>query len=188
MHELEVLSEQVAQCVLCPELSGQRTQTVFGHGNDHAQIMIIGEAPGEEEDKQGRPFVGRAGRLLTNILAAVGVNRDDVYIANVLKCRPPRNRVPTLEEAANCRPFLENQIRLISPKFIICLGATASQHLLKTNATITALRGQWHEYDGRKVLCTYHPSYLLRTGEKAKQAVWDDLQLLTQELHKCQQP
>jgi DNA polymerase len=167
------LAETVAACVKC-ELSATRTQTVFGVGNQNADWLFIGEAPGAEEDKQGEPFVGRAGQLLSAMLFALGLKRDDVYIANVLKCRPPNNRDPRPEEVSACESYLRAQIGLIKPKVIIALGRHAAHNLLKTGATLASLRGKQHDYHGTPLIVTYHPAYLLRTpGDKNK--TWQDL-------------
>jgi len=176
--DLTLLRKEVSTCSRCEELTSKRTQTVFGDGNPTARVFLLGEAPGADEDKLGTPFVGKAGQLLTNILTACNLTRNDVYIANILKCRPPGNRDPHPEEAANCREFLDAQIAFVNPEFIVCLGRVASINLLKIDATISSLRGRWHDYERRRVLCTYHPSYLLRAGQPAKQAMWEDLQLL----------
>jgi len=173
------IEKSVSGCKRCPALVHNRTNTVFADGNPSADIMLIGEAPGANEDKSGVPFVGRAGQLLNNILSACRLDRNkDVYICNIVKCRPPSNRVPTPEEINNCRGYLDKQIQLVSPKYIICLGATAAQNLLQTNQALGAMRGNWYEYQGIKVLCTYHPAYLVRKGNIAKAKTWDDLQLL----------
>ena len=172
------LAAQVARCRRCPELVRNRTQTVFGAGNPYAQLVFIGEAPGADEDRLGEPFVGAAGQLLTDMIEkGMGIKRSDVYIMNILRCRPPGNRTPTPEEAQNCRPFLEQQLAIIRPKFICCLGACAAQNLLSTSEPISRLRGQVHSYRGIPVVCTYHPAYLLRTPAAKRQA-WEDLQLL----------
>lgn len=182
MNELQILATEAAACTKCPELVQSRTQVVLWEGNPTTQIMIIGESAGQEEDKNGKPFCGRSGELLTNILKACNINREDVLITNTILCHPPKNRNPTPIEAANCRHFLDEQINIIKPKYIICLGAVAAQNLLNTEDKISSLRGRWHDYKGIKVLATYHPSFLLRTGDRSKQAVWDDLQLLLQEM------
>lgn len=189
-HEaLELLNQRILACTKCDELVVQRQscngKIVPGAGSSTAKLMIIGEAPGQQEEKDGLPFVGKAGSLLTNILKAAGWNRDDVFIANTIKCRPPSNRDPKPEEAANCRQFLEMQIRVIDPVWILCLGRIASIYLLgkDSDATIGSLRGVTHEYDGRKVICTYHPSYLLRTPA-VKEEVWKDIQPIILDLCK----
>lgn len=178
---LEVLCGEVSQCTLCEELATTRTQTVFGVGNPQARLCFLGEAPGADEDRQGEPFVGRAGQLLNKILEACGLSREDVYILNVLKCRPPGNRNPLPEESENCRRFLDRQLQLIDPEYICCLGAVAAQNLLSTTSPIGRLRGKVHEYRGIKVVCTYHPAYLLR-NPSAKKHTWDDMKLLMREL------
>ncbi len=174
---LEILREEVAQCKLCDELASTRTQTVFGVGDPQARLCILGEAPGADEDRLGEPFVGRGGQLLNKILAACGLKREEVYILNVLKCRPPGNRNPTPDEAQNCRRFLERQLQLIQPEFICCMGAVAAQNLLATTTPIGQLRGEVHDYQKIRVVCTYHPAYLLR-NPAAKAKTWDDMKLL----------
>jgi DNA polymerase len=173
----DALRERVAGCTACA-LHASRTQTVFGVGNARAGLLIIGEAPGQEEDRRGEPFVGRAGQLLDAMLQAIGLDRQTVYIANVLKCRPPNNRTPSLEEAAACDGFLRRQIALIGPKLILSVGAVSARNLLGTEVAVGKLRGIVHRYGatGIPVLVTYHPAYLLRQpAEKAK--AWEDLQL-----------
>ena len=167
----------VPACTRCG-LHRERTQTVFGVGNPRAQWMIIGEAPGVEEDRQGEPFVGRAGQLLNAMLAAIGLKRDDVFIANILKCRPPKNRDPKPEEAAACAPFLQKQIDLVQPRIILALGRIAAQNLLRTDTPIGRMRGQRYEYSEPKVpvVVTYHPAYLLRSPTEKRKA-WEDLQM-----------
>lgn len=171
----ETLQARVAACTSCV-LHATRTQTVFGVGNRQAQWLLVGEAPGEQEDLQGEPFVGRAGQLLTEMIRALGYEREDVYIANVLKCRPPRNRVPAPDEAAACEGFLQRQIALIRPKIILAVGSVAAQNLLKTATPIGKLRGQVYDYGGTPLVVTYHPSYLLRSQTEKRRA-WDDLKL-----------
>ena len=171
----EALRGRVSACTLC-ELHVTRTQTVFGVGNPRARWMFIGEAPGAEEDRQGEPFVGRAGQLLTSMLNALGFRRDDVYIANVLKCRPPGNRDPKPDEARSCRGYLDRQIELVSPLLIVAVGRIAAQNLLATDSALARLRGQVHALGERRwpLIVTYHPAYLLRSpGEKRK--AWQDL-------------
>lgn len=167
------LVKTVESCTECG-LSATRTQTVFGVGNQKADWLFIGEAPGADEDKQGKPFVGRAGQLLNAILFALGLQRDDVYIANVLKCRPPNNRDPRPEEVSECELYLRAQIKLIKPKVIIALGRHAAHNLLKTDKTLASLRGQQHDYHGTPLIVTYHPAYLLRTPSD-KNKTWQDL-------------
>ncbi len=174
---LEAIRSEVAACMACRELAQTRTQTVFGVGNPHARLCFLGEAPGADEDAQGEPFVGRAGQLLTKIIEACTLSRADVYILNILKCRPPGNRNPLPEEAANCRGFLDRQLALIQPEFLCCLGSVAAQNLLDTVVPISRLRGRLHDYHGIPVLCTYHPAYLLR-NPAAKKDVWDDMKIL----------
>jgi DNA polymerase len=178
---LEVLQQEVAACTRCDELAGTRTQTVFGVGNPQARLCFMGEAPGADEDRLGEPFVGRAGQLLDRILAACKMQRDEVYILNMLKCRPPKNRNPLPDELTNCRRFLERQLELIQPEFICCLGAVAAQSLLNTTVGIGKLRKVVHAYRGAKVVCTYHPAYLLR-NPAAKKDTWEDMQLLMREM------
>lgn len=169
------LAATVRECRLCG-LCETRTQTVFGTGDQRARLMVIGEAPGADEDRQGEPFVGRAGLLLNSMLRACGFERGEVYIANVLKCRPPRNRDPSDEEAERCLPYLRRQIELIGPAAILCVGRIAAQRLLGTDQALSRLRGRVHQLDGIPVIVTYHPAFLLRSpGEKRKS--WDDLKL-----------
>jgi len=174
---LEVLRAEVAGCTRCADLAAARQQTVFGTGRPDARLVFFGEAPGADEDASGEPFVGKAGQLLTKIIEACTLRRDDVFIMNVLKCRPPGNRAPLPDEVANCRPFFERQLEIIRPEFICCLGASAGQALLQTTEPIGKLRGRWFTYGTSQVLCTYHPSYLLR-NPAAKRDVWEDMKLL----------
>lgn len=174
---LEIVQSDVAACRLCDELAQSRTQTVFGVGDPAARLVFLGEAPGADEDRLGEPFVGRAGQLLTKIIEACTLARDQVYILNILKCRPPGNRNPSPDESANCRPFLLRQLEIIRPEFICCLGAVAAQNLLDTTSPIGKLRGRFHQFQGIQVLATYHPAYLLR-NPSAKRATWDDMKLL----------
>jgi DNA polymerase len=171
----EQLRARVAACTLCP-LSATRTQTVFGVGNQHADWLIVGEAPGAEEDRRGEPFVGRAGQLLNSMLRAVGLAREAVYIANVLKCRPPGNRDPNAAEVTECLPYLERQIALLKPKIMLAVGRIAAQNLLKTDAPLARLRQQVHAFGMAQVplVITYHPAYLLRTPTDKRKA-WEDL-------------
>lgn len=182
---LQILATEVSQCKKCEQLAPTRTQTVFGEGNVNTKLVFVGEAPGENEDKQGRPFVGKAGKKLDSVLERFNIQREDVYICNILKCRPPNNRVPTPQEACNCDPFLKFQLKVINPKFIVCLGATATRYLLKMDAPIGQLRGKWYLYKDERVdaavLCTYHPSYLCR-NPSAEDEVVKDLQLLIERL------
>jgi len=169
------LRQQVATCQLC-ELHQSRTQTVFGVGNQQADWLIIGEAPGADEDRQGEPFVGRAGQLLNAMLKSVGLARKQVYIANILKCRPPNNRDPRPEEAASCFPYLQRQIELLQPKLILAVGRIAAQRLLDCNTSLGRLRGKVHQLEqtGTPVVVTYHPAYLLRSPTEKRKA-WEDL-------------
>jgi len=174
---LAVIEAEVAACTACGELASTRTQTVFGVGDPRARLCFLGEAPGADEDRQGEPFVGRAGQLLTKIIEACTLRREQVYILNVLKCRPPGNRNPLPSEAAACRGFLDRQLAQIRPDFICCLGAVAAQNLLQTEKAIGKLRGEFHEYRGIRVVCTYHPAYLLR-NPAAKRHTWEDMKML----------
>jgi DNA polymerase len=178
---LEVLQQEVALCTRCDELARTRQQTVFGVGNPRARLCFMGEAPGADEDRLGEPFVGRAGQLLDKIIVACRMQREEVYICNVLKCRPPGNRNPLPEEASNCRRFLDRQLELVQPEFICCLGAVAAQNLLGTPLSIGKLRGKVHAYRGAKVVCTYHPAYLLR-NPAAKKDTWEDMKFLMREM------
>lgn len=178
---LAVLQKEVAPCTRCGELASTRTQTVFGVGNPRAQLCFLGEAPGADEDRQGEPFVGRGGQLLNKIIEACQLKREDVYILNMLKCRPPGNRNPLPDELTNCRPFLERQLELIQPEYICCLGAVASQNLLGTTTPIGKLRGKLHAYRGAKVVCTFHPAYLLR-NPAAKKDCWEDMKFLMRQM------
>ena len=174
---LEIMRREVAGCIRCPQLASTCTQTVFGTGDANARICFVGEAPGADEDAQGVPFIGRAGQLLTKIIEACKLTRDSVFIANVLKCRPPNNRPPEPGEVTNCRGFLDRQLEIVRPEVIVCLGSTAAKCLLNTEVSIGKLRGKWHEYRGIKVYCTYHPAYLLR-NPNAKRDVWDDMKVV----------
>ncbi len=178
---LEELAGEIARCTRCPDPVATRTQTVPGVGNPNARLCFLGEAPGADEDRLGEPFVGRAGQLLNRIIQACGMKREEVYIFNVLKCRPPGNRTPTETEAANCWPFLMRQIQIIRPEFICCLGAVAARTLLKTKAPMGRLRGKVHLFQGIKVVVTYHPAYLLR-NPSAKRQTWEDMKLLLREM------
>ncbi len=164
----------LGECTRC-KLHRTRNKIVFGDGNPKAELVFVGEGPGHDEDMQGLPFVGRAGKLLTQMIEAMGLQRKDVYICNVVKCRPPENRAPEKDEVAECSPFLLRQIDAIAPKVIVCLGATAAKTILETDRGISQFRGQWLEFRGRKLMATYHPAYLLR-NPSAKSEVWKDLQ------------
>ena len=177
---LEHLAETVRHCRNCP-LCETRLNAVPGEGNPHARLMFIGEGPGADEDRQGRPFVGAAGQLLDKMILAMQFRREEVYIANIVKCRPPRNRAPMPEEAAACIGYLEHQIRMIKPEVIVLLGATAAHFLLKRAEGIMRLRGRWLEYDGIPVMPTFHPAFLLRQ-ESAKREAWEDLKQVMRRL------
>jgi len=176
---LQELYSTVCGCMRCP-LGQSRTKFVFGDGNPQADIMFIGEAPGADEDRQGLPFVGRAGQLLTKMIKAIELHREDVYIGNILKCRPPGNRDPKQEEIEKCEPILIRQIEIIKPKIICALGRISGQTLLRTKSSLTALRGKVHDYRGVKLMVTYHPAALLR-NPKWKSAAWEDLKFLRRE-------
>ena len=189
---LEPVRERVRACTKCAHLACSRTQTVFGVGNPDADLMFIGEAPGVDEDQQGEPFVGRAGQLLTKILRAMNFAREDVYIANILKCRPDTpagafgNRAPTPKEMQTCRPYLLEQIEIIQPKVLVALGAVAVEGLLGMRGTMRELRGRWHAYNGIPLMITYHPAYLLRNqAPSEKRKVWEDM---LQVLERLEQP
>lgn len=186
---LAELQETVASCRKCGHLADFRTQTVFGTGNPEADLMFVGEAPGADEDKQGEPFVGRAGELLTKIISAMGLSRQDVYIANVLKCRPdmepgsPGNRPPTTGEMQQCLPYLREQIAVIQPRIIVALGKTAMAGLTGADEPMGAMRGRWFSFEKIPLLATYHPSYLLRNGSNTeKRKVWEDMMLVMEKL------
>jgi DNA polymerase len=177
---LERIREDLGDCTRC-RLHETRNKIVYGAGNPKASLVFVGEGPGHDEDIQGIPFVGRAGKLLTQMIEAMGLRRDDVYIANVVKCRPPENRTPEKDEVATCSPFLLRQIDAIAPKVIVCLGNVASQSLLGTTKSISQYRGQWIDYRGFRLIATYHPAYLLR-NPAAKSDVWLDLKKVMVEL------
>ena len=188
---LAAIRERVCNCEKCAHLVSSRTQTVFGVGNPDAEVMFIGEAPGADEDRQGEPFVGRAGQLLTKIIKAMGFGRDDVYIANILKCRPDMpagsfgNRAPTPAEMQMCRPYLLEQIDIIQPKVLVALGAVAVEGLLGSRGTMRELRGRWQSYNGTPLMITYHPAYLLRNQSPAeKRKVWEDMMQVLERLEK----
>ena len=171
---LEALKIKLSNCEKC-KLYQTRTNVVFGTGNRHAKLIFVGEAPGRDEDLSGEPFVGRAGQLLTKMIEAMGLKREDVYICNVVKCRPPKNRDPEIDEIAACEPFLKQQLSLIKPQIIVGLGRYACQTLLQTKVAMSKIRGEWHEYEGIDFMPTFHPAYLLR-NPPAKKEVWQDLQ------------
>jgi len=178
---LDELRAAIGDCQRCKLCSG-RTHIVFGVGNPRAKLMFVGEGPGRDEDLQGEPFVGRAGQLLTDIITkGIGINREDVYICNVVKCRPPENRNPEPDEVAACEPFLKKQIELVHPDIIVGLGKFAVQTLLQSKVPITKLRGNWHSYHGIKLMPTFHPAYLLRNPAD-KKMVWEDIKKVIQEM------
>lgn len=175
--KLDELGLQVSACEHCGQLASCRTRTVFGEGAAQPRFVFFGEAPGQDEDLSGRPFVGRAGELLTKMIEACTLRREDTYILNTVKCRPPGNRNPEPEEIANCRPYYQTQLRILRPEYIVCLGAVSAQELLQSRLSVGRLRGSMHRYHDSKVLVTYHPAYLLR-NPAAKRAAWHDLQAL----------
>jgi len=188
---LAPIRERVRACTKCPHLACSRTQTVFGVGNSDADVMFVGEAPGADEDRQGEPFVGRAGQLLTRIIETMGFAREEVYIANILKCRPDTasgsfgNRPPTQVEMQTCRPYLVEQIEIIQPKVLVALGAVAVEGLLGTRGTMRELRGRWHSYNGTPLMITYHPAYLLRNqAPSEKRKVWEDMLQVLERLER----
>jgi uracil-DNA glycosylase len=173
---LKAIREDIGDCTRCGLHKG-RNKLVFGVGNINADIMFVGEGPGADEDAQGEPFVGRAGQLLNNMISAMGIKREDVYIANVVKCRPPGNRAPEKDEADTCSPFLMRQIDVVKPKVIVALGATAAKNLLAMNDSMANLRGRWYDFRGTKLIVTFHPAYLLRDPRQKKET-WKDLQMV----------
>lgn len=175
------LESEVAACQRCPALAKTRQQTVFGEGNRSPRVVLFGEAPGADEDRTGRPFVGAAGQLLDKIILASKLQREDLFIMNTLKCRPPGNRTPEEAEVASCRGYFERQMELLRPEFVVCLGAVAAKSLLQTQASIGQLRGKFHSYRGAQVVVTYHPAYLLRNPEMKKHT-WADMQMLMRAL------
>ncbi|HYL11975.1 MAG TPA: uracil-DNA glycosylase [Terriglobales bacterium] len=178
---LRIIREDLGDCIRCKLHKLGRKQIVFGVGNPRAELMFVGEGPGADEDEQGEPFVGRAGQLLNNMIRAMGLRREDVYIANVVKCRPPGNRTPERDECDTCSPFLLRQISVIQPKVIVALGAVAAKTLLAINASMSELRGRWYDFRGTKLAVTYHPAFLLRDPRQKKEA-WKDLQMVMKEL------
>lgn len=177
---LEDIEKELGDCKRC-KLHDKRHHIVFGEGSPTSDLVLVGEAPGRDEDRQGKPFVGRAGQLLTDIIKAMGLERKDVYICNILKCRPPENRNPEPDEIAACEPFLIKQLEAIQPRVICAMGKFAAQTLLKTGTAISMLRGRFHSYHGIKLMPTYHPAYLLR-NPGAKKQVWQDVQIIMEEL------
>ncbi|HUJ96556.1 MAG TPA: uracil-DNA glycosylase [Terriglobales bacterium] len=180
-NALRLIREDLGDCTRCRLSKQGRKQIVFGVGNPQAELMFIGEAPGADEDEQGEPFVGRAGQLLNNMIKAMGLRREDVYIANIIKCRPPGNRTPERDECETCSPFLMRQISAIRPKVIVALGAVAAKTLLALNAPMSELRGHWYDFRGTKLAVTYHPAFLLRDPRQKGEA-WKDLQMVMREL------
>jgi len=180
---LSEVREELGDCTRC-KLHRHRTQIVFGVGNANARLVFVGEAPGADEDAQGEPFVGRAGQLLTKIIHAMGMQREDVYICNIIKCRPPANRTPESDEILACQPFLLKQLQAIGPQFICALGGPATQTLLKTKEPISRLRGKFYDFHGIPLLPTYHPAFLLRNPSE-KKTVWDDMKLLLREMERA---
>jgi uracil-DNA glycosylase len=178
---LRLIREDLGECTRCRLSKQGRKQIVFGVGNPKADLMFIGEAPGADEDQQGEPFVGRAGQLLNNMIKAMGIRREDVYIANIIKCRPPGNRTPERDECETCSPFLMRQIAAIQPKAIVALGAVAAKTLLAINAPMSEFRGRWFDFRGTKLAVTYHPAFLLRDPRQKKET-WKDLQMVMKEL------
>ncbi|MGH9510625.1 MAG: uracil-DNA glycosylase [Terriglobales bacterium] len=181
-ESLRLIREDIGDCTRCKLHLQGRKQIVFGVGNPNADLMFIGEAPGADEDMKGEPFVGRAGQLLTNMIKAMGLQREDVYIANIIKCRPPGNRTPERDECETCSPFLMRQIEAIKPKVIVALGAVAAKTLLAVSAAMGELRGRWFDFRGTKLAVTYHPAFLLRDPRQKKET-WKDLQMVMQELN-----
>jgi len=181
VETLRLIREDIGDCTRCPLHKQGRKQIVFGVGNPHADLMFIGEATGADEDIQGEPFVGSSGQLLTNMIKAMGLSREEVYIANIIKCRPPGNRAPERDECATCSPFLMRQIEAIKPKAIVALGAVAAKTLLAINAPMIELRGRWFDFRGTKLAVTYHPAFLLRDPRQKKET-WKDLQMVMKEL------
>ncbi len=179
-ERLAALRQELADCHEC-QLARTRTNLVFGVGNPEARLMFVGEAPGADEDAQGEPFVGRAGQLLTRMIIAMGLRREDVYIANILKCRPPENRVPRPEEVIACMPYLRRQIDIIHPEVLVCLGGTAAQNLLELQMPVGRMRNQWHDYHGVPTLVTFHPAYLLRNPPDKGKA-WEDMKTVLNRL------
>jgi uracil-DNA glycosylase len=178
---LLAIREDIGDCTRCRLAKQGRKQIVFGVGNPRAELMFIGEAPGADEDLKGEPFVGRAGQLLNNMIKAMGLQREDVYIANIIKCRPPGNRTPERDECETCSPFLMRQIATIKPKALVALGAVAAKTLLAINAPMSELRGKWYDFRGTKLAVTYHPAFLLRDPRQKKEA-WKDLQMVMKDL------
>ncbi len=179
---LQLIRDEMGDCRRC-KLAPLRTNIVFGSGNPDAELVFVGEAPGSDEDQQGLPFVGRAGQLLTKIIESIGLKREEVYICNVLKCRPPDNRNPEPDEVNSCNPFMKKQLAAIRPKIVCCLGTFAAQTVLQTAAPISKLRGKFFDLDGMRAIATFHPAYLLRSPDK-KREVWEDMKQIRAELFR----
>jgi len=180
--KLQLISEKIALCTKCEELTQDRIKTVPGYGNPVAKIVCLGEGPGRDESIQGKPFVGRAGSLLNDVLKTVGLNREkDIWITNIVKCRPPKNRNPDPQEITNCRPYLDLQLKIINPKYIVCMGAVATHNLLDINTPISKIRGMWQQYGKIKVLPIFHPAYALR-NPNARFGMIEDFKLLLKEI------
>lgn len=177
---LEEISDEIGECTRC-KLHRGRKNIVFGDGNSHARLVFVGEGPGRDEDEQGKPFVGRAGKLLTKIIHAMGLQRSDVYICNVVKCRPPENRNPEHDEMSICGQFLNKQLASINPEIVVCLGSIAAKYLLNSNASLGSMRGKFHNYENTKLMVTYHPAALLR-NPNFKKPLWEDMKLVLKEL------
>jgi uracil-DNA glycosylase len=184
---LRIIREDLGECTRCRLAQQGRKQIVFGVGNPRTDLMFIGEAPGADEDEQGEPFVGRAGQLLNNMIKAMGLRREEIYIANIIKCRPPGNRTPERDECETCSPFLMRQIEAIHPKVIVALGAVAARTLLAINAPMSELRGHWYDFRGTRLAVTYHPAFLLRDPRQKGEA-WKDLQMVMRELGLTKSP
>ena len=182
-NSLETFADEIKDCQKCKLLASTRKQIVFGTGNPNADVVVVGEAPGADEDEQGKPFVGRAGKLLTDILKAINFTREEIFICNILKCRPPENRNPLPDEIANCEPYLFKQLEMIKPKLILAVGTFASQTLLRSIEPLGNLRGKFHNYKGIKMMVTYHPAALLR-NPNWKKPTWEDVQLFRAEYDK----
>jgi uracil-DNA glycosylase family 4 len=176
-HPLPLLAAEYEKCTKCPELAATRLRTVPGVGPTNPELYILGDAPQKEDVEKGEPFLGSSEEILRNMLKAMGLTREEVYLSTAIRCRPPGNRTPSSGECSNCRGFLLRELDLVKPKFILCFGTVASQSLLQSNETIVALRGRMHDFQGTPVLCTYHPGYLLKTPN-AKKDAWEDLKLL----------
>ena len=176
-HALEAIRAEIGDCTRCPLAYAGRRNIVFGAGDAKARLMFVGEGPGADEDEQGLPFVGRSGQLLTNMIQAMGLQRDEVYIANIVMCRPPANRAPEPEEATTCAQFLARQIDTVRPEYVVALGATAATYLLGVRQSLASLRGRWHEVRGARAVVTYHPAFLLRDPRQKGEA-WKDLQMV----------